>query len=87
MTIASLFAVVIQNLNLKTQFTYDWMQIREEVKIYEKHLTQSIIVPVEENTLSQYCSFFKQIWLHRGSSTGYVYRILCDILIYIFYSM
>jgi len=57
MIIASLFAIVIQNLNLKTQFTYDWMQMSKEVKICEKHLTQNIIVPVEENTLSQHFLF------------------------------
>jgi len=34
------------------------------------------MVPVEENVTSQYCFFFKQLWLHRGRSTGYVYRIL-----------
>jgi len=31
--IPSLFAVVLQDLNFKTQFTYEWMQVSEEVKI------------------------------------------------------
>jgi hypothetical protein len=64
MIIGSLFAAVIKDLNFKKK-TYDWMQVSEEVKIYEKYLTQSIIFPVEENTFSQYCFFHKQIWLHR----------------------
>jgi hypothetical protein len=29
--IGSLFATVIQDLNFKTHFTYDWMQVSEAV--------------------------------------------------------
>jgi hypothetical protein len=36
-------AAATQDLNFKTQFTYDWKQASEAVKIQEKHLTQSNI--------------------------------------------
>ena len=82
MIIACLFATVTQDIKFRTN--HIWMDKGEwRSKTIGKTLNTKHYSPCKENIISQYCFFFKQLWLNRGRSTGYVYKILRDMLIYI----